>query len=61
MGIIAQKGENYRDISLLNTVYKFYTNMIHDRLKTDTELILEEHNGIRKGRSCNNKVFTIKK
>lgn len=53
--------ENYRGISLLNTSYKLYTKMINERLKTITEeIILEEQNGFRKGRSCNDNVFTIK-
>jgi sorting nexin-29 len=45
--------ENYREISLLNTGYKIYANIIKNELSRYYESILgEEQNGFRKGRSC---------
>ena len=52
---------NYRGISLLNSGYKIYTKIITQLFKTILEaILLEEHNGFRTGRSCIDKVFTIK-
>jgi len=44
--------DNYRGISLLNTGYKIYSNIIAKRLTAIAQtLLLEEQNGFRKGRS----------
>jgi len=53
--------ENYRGISLLNAIYKIYSRVINNRLKSITEAIIgEEQHGFRKGRSTNDNVFIIK-
>jgi len=47
--------DNYRYIGLLNTGYKMYSKIIAKRLTVIAEvLLLEEQNGLRKGRSCMN-------
>ena len=52
---------NYRGISLLNSGYKIYAKIITQHLKTISEaILLEEQNGFRRGRSCIDKVFTLK-
>jgi len=59
-----QKGDRnnpnkYRGISLLNTGYKIYSKIIAKRLTAITEvLLLEEHNGFRRGRSCMDCLFS---
>lgn len=53
--------DNYRGISLLNTCYKIYSNIIKNKLYKYYEHILgEEQNGFRKGRSCCDGYFTMK-
>ena len=48
-----------RGISLLNTGYKTYSNIIGKTLTAIAEvLLLEEQNGIRKGRSCMDCIFS---
>lgn len=43
----------YRGSSLLNVCYKVSTKILNNRISKVTEIvILEEHNGFRKGRSC---------
>lgn len=54
--------ENYRGISLLNIIYKIYVKIINNRIKTISEVLLkEEQSGFRKGRSCSDNVFSIKR
>lgn len=53
--------ENYRGISLLNVAYKLYARVINNRLKKIADvLLLEEQNGFRKGRSCNDNITAIR-
>lgn len=53
---------NYRGISLLDTTYKIYARMLNERLKKIADhLISEEQVGFRKGRSCMDAVFTLKR
>ena len=52
---------NYRGISLLNSGYKIYANIIKTKLQPIVENILQEEQcGFRKGRSCIDAIFTIK-
>ena len=52
--------DNYRGISLLNTGCKIYSKIIPKRLKVIAEalLLLQEQNGLRKGRSCVDCMFS---
>ncbi|KAJ4431530.1 hypothetical protein ANN_20128, partial [Periplaneta americana] len=51
---------NYRGVSLLNSGYKIYANIITNRLNTITEtLIREEQNGFRQNRSCMDSLLLI--
>ena len=53
------KCENYRGITLLPTAYKLFTN-IKNRLNEHVEEeMVEEQCGFRKGRSCNDAIFTV--
>ena len=52
----------YRGISLLSTVYKFYTSVLNTRLTNTAEnenLFCDEQNGFRKKRSCADHVFSL--
>jgi hypothetical protein len=52
---------NYRGISLLDTIYKIYAKILNERLKTIADTLLsEEQMGFRKGRSCTDAIFTLK-
>ena len=47
---------NYRDISLLSTVYKMYSNLLNNRLTQHLEMgqyLVDEQNGFRKKPACN--------
>ena len=52
----------YRGISLLSTISKVYTSLLNERilnyLETENKLV-DEQNGFRKGRSCNDHIFTL--
>jgi len=53
---------NYRGISLLSTVSKLYSSILNNRLMSylETENILvDEQNGFRKGRSCQDHIFSV--
>jgi len=51
--------DNYRGISLLNTGYKICSKIIAKRLTVIAEvLLLEEQNGLRKGKSCMYCIFS---
>ena len=53
---------NYRGISLTSCVSKVYSGVLNNRINTYTDLIgiiAEEQNGFRKGRSCEDHVFTL--
>jgi sorting nexin-29 len=53
--------DNYRVISLLNTGYKMYANIIKNKLNKYYDSITgEKQNGFRKGRSCCDGYFTMK-
>jgi hypothetical protein len=50
----------YREISMLNSAYKSYTNIVTRRLNTITEVLLqEEQHGFRGSRSCAHSIFII--
>jgi hypothetical protein len=56
------KQENYRGISLLNSGYKIYASIIKSKLTEHYyNKIGEEQNGFRKGRSCCDGYFPLKK
>ncbi len=53
---------NYRGISLLSCVYKIYSSILNARLTRhldNNELIHDEQNGFRRGRSCVDHIFTL--
>lgn len=53
---------NYRGISLLSCVSKLYTSFLNRRLTgylEDNNILADEQNGFRKGRSCEEHVFTL--
>ena len=53
---------NYRGISLVSCVSKLYSALINNRLKSyleENELLSDEQNGFRAGRSCEDHVFTL--
>ena len=53
---------NYRGISLLSCVYKFYTAALNSRLSSFCEvnsLLVDEQNGFRPGRSCQDHIYTL--
>jgi exonuclease III len=53
---------NYRGISLLSTISKIYTGLINKRLQDYLESenkLVDEQNGFRKGRSCQDHIFTL--
>jgi hypothetical protein len=54
------KCENYREITLLPTAYKLFTNIIKNILNEYVEEeMVEEQCGFRKGRSCTDVKFTM--
>ena len=53
---------NYRGISLLSCISKLYSALINNRLTKyleEDELLSDEQNGFRYGRSCEDHVFTL--
>ena len=51
---------NYRGVSLLPTISKLYTGVLYERLREHGEEILtDEQNGFRKGRSCTDHIYTL--
>jgi sorting nexin-29 len=55
------KCENYRGISLLNSGYKIYANIIKNKLYKYYEGKLgEEQNGFQRGQSCADSYFSLK-
>ena len=53
---------NYRGISLLSCVFKLYTSILNTRLMKyceDNNLIVEEQNGFRQGRSCTDHLYSF--
>ena len=53
---------NYRGISLLSCISKIYTSILNKRIIEKLEsnsVIVEEQNGFRKGRSCQEHVFVL--
>ena len=54
------KCEHYRGITFLPTSYKLFANVIEYRLNEHLEdEMVEEQCGFRKGRSCNDAIFTV--
>jgi hypothetical protein len=52
---------NYRGITLLDIVYKVFSNVLNERLKKITENLLGEYQcGFRKNRSTSDQIFTIR-
>jgi len=53
--------QNYRGISILNTFYKLYPNILNMKMQKYSELFMTEtQNGFRKGRSCTDPTFFLK-
>jgi hypothetical protein len=53
---------HYRGISLLNSSYKIYANIISNRVhKISGNILKEEQSGFRKGRPCKDCAFAITK
>ena len=53
---------NYRAISLLSCAYKTYSGILNNRLVTffeDQQWFVDEQNGFRKGRSCQDHIFCL--
>ena len=53
---------NYRGISLISCVSKIYSGVLNNRINSYTDMIgimAEEQNGFRKGRSCEDHIFTL--
>ena len=53
---------NYRGISLLSCISKTYTSLINERINKfceQNDLLVDEQNGFRKGRSCADHLFTL--
>lgn len=56
------KPKNYRPITLLNHIFKLFTQIIQTRLYTWAEengLIPESQAGFRQGRSCDDQIFCL--
>ena len=53
---------SYRGISLMSTTAKIFTTILNNRIKLYLEtnnLLVEEQNGFRKGRSCQEHIFVL--
>ena len=53
---------NYRGISLLSVIGKTFTALLNKRIVTyleENEILCEEQNGFRPGRSCEEHIFTL--
>ena len=53
---------SYRGISLLSCVYKVYTALLNRRIVKycdELTILVDEQNGFRKGRSCDDHLFTL--
>jgi sorting nexin-29 len=56
-----KKCENYRGISLLNSSYKIYANIIKNKIyEYYKEKLGEEQNGFRRAQSCADSYFSLK-
>ena len=52
---------NYRGITLLDIVYKVFSNVLNERLKKITENVIAEYQcGFRKNRSASDQIFIIR-
>jgi sorting nexin-29 len=52
---------NYRDIALLCTTYKVFTNIVRHKLQNYIKYARQISGGFRIGRSTTDQLFTIKK
>ena len=53
---------NYRGISLLSCVSKLYSSFLNKRVTSyleDNDILADEQNGFRRGRSCEDHIFTL--
>ena len=53
---------NYRGISLLSCLYKMYTSLLNQRLSLyceSNDLLVDEQNGFRAARSCQDHVYVL--
>ena len=53
---------NYRGISLLSCIYKVYSGILNNRINNyfeDRNWYAEEQNGFRRGRSCQDHIFSL--
>ncbi|XP_053391424.1 uncharacterized protein LOC128554201, partial [Mercenaria mercenaria] len=53
---------NYRGVSLLSCISKLYSSFINKRISyylEESDLLADEQNGFRRGRSCEDHVFTL--
>ena len=53
---------NYRGISLLSSISKCYTSIMNERLVKlcdKNQILVDEQNGFRKHRSCNDHLFSL--
>ena len=53
---------NYRGISLLSCISKLYSSIMNKRITQyleENDILAEEQNGFRSGRSCEDHVFTL--
>ena len=53
---------NHRGVSLLSCISKLYSAFINKRLSCyleDRDLLADQHNGIRRNRSCEDHVFSL--
>ena len=53
---------NYRVISLISCIAKLYSSVLKSRVSAyleDSKILVEEQNGFRKGRSCEDHIFVL--
>ena len=53
---------NYRGLSLLSCVAKLYSGILNNRINMYCDMldiIVDEQNGFRKGRSCEDHIFSL--
>ena len=53
---------NYRGINLISCTAKIYSSILNSRVSAyleDSVILVEEQNGFRKGRSCEDQIFVL--